>query len=124
MKLLTLDELSEFSRTLGYAAAADSDGVRRALESFRYADRHRTDGTATVRALAGAQAVAKRLLDMEAEYAVVRSTVARLVVANNRGDDYDLGDLASELHRQDVDLTHDYDIADDLARAAEREGLL
>jgi hypothetical protein len=56
--------------------------------------------------------------------ATVRSTVARLVVANNRGDDYNLGDLASELERTGIDLKDDYDEADALAHATEQEGLL
>lgn len=123
MNLLTADERSEFTHSLGYATAVDADGIRRALASFRYADRHRTDTTAVVRAIAGAQAVTKRLLDVEADHGTVRRTVARLVIANQRGDDYSLADLAFELQQAGLDLKTDYDAADDLARATESEAL-
>jgi len=68
--------------------------------------------------------VLKRLVDIEAQYATTRAAIARLEVANHRGDDYTLGDLAFELQQAGIDLKNDYDHADDLARAAEQEGLL
>lgn len=124
MNLLTVEERATLSSSLGYTVTADSDAVVRAVNALRYADRHRTDPTAVSRALAGSLSVLKRLLTVEAEYATTRATIARLEVANHRGDDYGLRDLASELERSGIDLKNDYDHADDLARAAEQEGLL
>lgn len=124
MNLLTHEQRTTLTQSLGYAATADADAVLRALTAIRYADRNRGDLAAVGRVLSGALSVLKRLIAVEAEYHVTRSTVARLVVANQRGDDYGLGDLAFELEQQQIDLKNDYAEADDLARAAEQEGLL
>lgn len=124
MNLLTADERATLGQSLGYTIPADGDAVLRAVNALRYADRHRTDPTAVSRALAGSLSVLRRLIDVEAEYATTRTTIARLQVANHRGDDYALSDLAFELERAGIDLKDDYDHADDLARAAELEGLL
>jgi len=121
---MTREERAEVSNALGFAAPASTDGVLKAVNALRCAERNRGDQTAIVRALGAAQALVKRLLDVEAETATVRSTIARLVVANQRGDDYGLSDLAFELERAEVDLKDDYDTADALARATEQEGLL
>lgn len=120
---MTTEQCATLTRALGYTKTADPEGVIRALDSLRYADRHRTDPTAVSRALAAALTVAKRLLAVESDYATVRSTIARLEVANHRGDDYGLSDLAFELEQAGVDLKDDYDTADDLLRAQEREAL-
>jgi hypothetical protein len=120
---MTREERDDVARSLGFAQTADAPGVLRALKALRYADRHRDDRTAVGNALAGALTVLKRLLAVEADYATTRATVAGLVVANNRGDDYSLSDLAFDLERAGIDLKDDYDTADDLARAAESEGL-
>ena len=124
MKLLTTAERDNLTSTLGFAQTADPPGVLRAVNALRNADRHRTDPAAVSRALAGALTVVKRLLDIEREHATTRATIARLTVANQRGDDYSLSDLAFELQRAEIDLKNDYAEADDLARAAEQEGLL
>jgi hypothetical protein len=124
MNLMTSEERDDVARRLGYAQTADAPGVLRALNAMRQADRHHTDRAAVSQAIAGALTVIKRLLHIEAEYATTRTTVARLIVANNRGDDYSLSDLAFELERAQVDLKDDYTHADALAYAAEQEGLL
>lgn len=124
MNLLTADDRDNLSRALGYTQTADTTGVIRAVNALRYADRHRGDPAAVTRALAGALTVVKRLLAVEGEHATTRAAIARLEVANARGDDYSLRDLAAELEQAGIDLKDDYAEADDLARAAELEGLL
>ncbi|MFI6279622.1 hypothetical protein [Streptomyces sp. NPDC050988] len=121
---MTRAQLDEARKLLGFAAAASNEGVLRAIGVLRHADRHRTDPTAVSQALAAAASLAWRLIDGEAERTAFRSTIARLHVANQHGDDYGLGDLAFELERASIDLTDEYDVANDLARAAGREGLL
>lgn len=124
MNLLTTEERDTLAPTVRFLPLADGDAVLRAVNAIRYADGHRGDTTAVSRALAGALSVLKRLITVEAEYATTRSAIARLIVANNRGDDFNLADLASDLEQSGIDLKTDYDHADDLARAAELEGLL
>jgi hypothetical protein len=124
VNLLTSEERDDINSSLGYTQTADAPGVQRALTALRQADRHHTDRATVTRAIAGAMTVIKRLLHIEAEYSTVRATIARLEVANHRGDDYGLADLAFELQQAGVDLKNDYDHADDLARATEQEGLL
>lgn len=121
---MTHEQRTEAGKALGFAQAADPDGVLKAIRALRYADRQRGNPTAVAQLLSAAQSVLKRLLAVEADYATTRTTVAGLVVANNRGDDRNLGDLAFDLERAGIDLKDDYDTADDLARAAESEGLL
>lgn len=121
---MTRKQLDEARTALGFAQAADPDGVLKAIRALRYADRQRGNPTAMAQLIAATQSVLKRLLAVEADYATTRATVASLVVANNRGGDYSLSDLAFDLERGGIDLKDDYDIADDLARAAESEGLL
>ncbi|MFC9847752.1 hypothetical protein ACFWFF_01380 [Streptomyces sp. NPDC060223] len=118
---MTRAQADQARQLLSFVAAADSDGVLLALRDLRHADQNRTDSAAVVRALRGAQALAWRLIDGEVERTAFRSTVARLVVANNRGDDYSLSDLASHLEQAGIELKDDYNIADDLARATESE---
>jgi hypothetical protein len=124
MNPMTREQRTAVQNTLGFAMAADPDAVVRAVGAIKYADLHRSDPAAVTRAVAGGLSLAKRLLGVEDDYATLRSTVARLVVANNRGDDYNLGDLASGLEQAGIDLKDDYDFADALARATELEGLL
>lgn len=124
MNLLTTDERDTVAPTVRFVPPADGDAVLRTVNAIRYADLHRGDPAAVSRALAGALSVLKRLITVEAEYATTRTAIARLTVANNRGDDYNLADLASDLEQSGIDLKTDYDHADDLARAAELEGLL
>lgn len=121
---MSREQLAEAGTALGFAQAADGEGVLRAIRALRYADRQRGNPTATGQLIAATQSVLKRLLAVEADYATTRSAVAGLVVANNRGGDFNLGDLAFDLERAGIDLKDDYDIADDLARAAESEGHL
>lgn len=121
---MTREQLAEANSALGFAQAADPEGVLRAIRALKYADRQRSNPSAVAQAFAAALAVLKRLLAVEADYATTRAAIARLVVANQRGDDYSLSDLAFELERAGIDLKTDYDHADDLARAAESEGLL
>ncbi|MGY6019537.1 hypothetical protein [Streptomyces spinosirectus] len=124
MNLLTAQQRAEANNSLGFTTPADADDVLRTITAIRYADRHRADPLAVSRALSGALDVIRRLLDVEENHTATRSTVARLVIANNRGDDYSLSDLAFELEQAGVDLKDDYDVADDLARATEQEPLL
>ncbi|MFF7949080.1 hypothetical protein [Streptomyces griseorubiginosus] len=124
MILTTADQRAEANAALGFSPTCDPDGIIRVIRALRYTDRHRGDAVAVANALGWAQTVVRRLLDIEAEYSKVRATIARLEVANHRGDDYTLADLAFELQQDGIDLKTDYDHADDLARAAEQEGLL
>lgn len=121
---MTREQLVEALAVLGFARAADPEGVLGAIRALKYADRQRSNPAAVGQALAAALTVLKRLLAVEADHATTRATVARLVVANQRGDDYSLSDLAFDLEQAGIDLKNDYDHADDLARAAESEGLL
>ncbi len=121
---MTGEQRTAVQNALGFNVAADPDAVVRAVHAAKYADLHRSDPAAITRAVAGALSLAKRLLAIEDDYATFRSTVARLVVANNRGDDYGLGELASGLEQAGIDLKDDYDVADTLARATEQEGWL
>lgn len=124
MNLMTSEQRDEAGRAVGFSPAADAEGVLKAIRALKYADRQRTNPVAVGQALGAALGVVTRLLAVEAEHATTRATVARLVVANNRGDDFNLGDLASELEQAGIDLKNDYAEADDLARAAEQEGWL
>lgn len=124
MSPMTREQRTAVQNALGFAVAADPDAIVRAVGAIKYVDLHRTDPAAVTRAVAGGLSLAKRLLAIEDDYATLRSTVARLVVANNRGDDHGLGDLAFELERAGIDLKDDYDEADALAHATEQEGWL
>ncbi|MEV7389572.1 hypothetical protein [Streptomyces sp. NPDC091215] len=125
MNPMTAEQRRELQNVLGFAIAADPDAVFRAVGAFHRAGQIGADRAAVTRAAVGALSLAKRLLAIEEAYATVRTTIARLEIANARGhDDYNLRDLAAELERVGIDLKDDYDIADDLARAAESEGLL
>lgn len=124
MKPMTREQRATLKDKLTLQVAADPDAVLRAVGAATYADLHRSDPAAVTRAVAGSLSLAKRLLAIETEYAASRAAVARLVVANNRGDDYGLSDLASELEQAGIDLRDDYDEADDLARATEQEPIL
>ncbi|NUS26105.1 MAG: hypothetical protein HOV92_18040 [Streptomyces sp.] len=123
MNLLTDEEREALTPTVRFFPPADGDAVLRAANAIRYADGHRSDTTAVSRALSGALSVLKRLINVEAEYATTRAAIARLEIANARGDDYTLRDLAAELEQAGIDMKNDYDAADDLARAAESEAL-
>jgi hypothetical protein len=120
---MTREQHKAVQDALGFAVAADADGVLRAIRALQYADRQRGNPTAVAQALTAMQALAKRLLRIEEDYATTRAAIARLEVANARGGDYNLRDLAAELERLGIDLKDDYDHADDLARAAESEAL-
>ncbi|MFI6251461.1 hypothetical protein [Streptomyces sp. NPDC051016] len=123
MNLLTPEDRVLLANSLGHAPSADGDAVLRTLGAIRYAELRLSDTGAVRRALAGSLSVLQRLADVEKEYATTRAAIAQLVVANNRGDDRNLGDLAFQLEQAGIDLKTDYDIADDLARAAESEAL-
>lgn len=121
---MTAEQRRELQDQLGFAVAADPDATLRAVTAIHRAGQIGADRTAVARGVAGALSMAKRLLAIEEAYATVRTTIARLEVANARGhDDYSLADLAFELQRVGIDLKNDYDAADDLARAAENEAL-
>ncbi len=117
---MTGEQLADLRRTLGPANPASHDAVRDLLTHHR-----RTDPAAEVRYFRlVVPTVVKRLLLAETERTNLRTTIARLVIANQRGDDYSLADLAFELQQAGIDLKDDYAAADALAEAAEREGLL
>lgn len=122
MTPMTPEQLAGIRTVLGFARAAEPHAILDAVTAARRANRVEDKGARLV--IVSLPSLVKRLLDNEAENATVRSTIARLVVANQHGDDYGLGDLAFELERAGVDLKDDYAAADDLARAAGREGLL
>lgn len=124
MNLLTTDERKALAPTIYFLQPADGNAVLRAATAIRYADTHRSDTLAVSRALGGALTILKRLLEIEADYATTRAAIARLEIANARGDDYGLRDLAAALEQAGIDLKNDYAHADDIARAAELEGLL
>lgn len=121
---MTPAQRAEVKAALGFSPTARAEDVLKAATAIRKADRNRSDPLTVTRALSLATAVIARLLDAEAERIVFRSTVARLVIANQRGDMYSLSDLAAELQNACIDLKDEYEIADDLARAAGSEGLL
>ncbi|MFG2780773.1 hypothetical protein ACGFY7_23335 [Streptomyces prunicolor] len=118
---MTSQELAAIRAVLGPANPATPDAVRGLLTTIRSDDRPAESTAIRVRLVV--PTVVKRLLLAETEQAALRSTVARLVVANNRGDDYTLSDLAFELAQAGLDLTTDYDHADALAHATEQEAL-
>jgi hypothetical protein len=121
MNPMTREELAAIRTELGPANPATPDAVRGLLTTIRSGDRPAESTATRVRLVV--PAVVKRLLLAETERAALRATVARLVVANNRGDDYSLSDLAFELERGGIDLKDDYDEADALAQATEQEAL-
>lgn len=120
---MTADQRRDLQNTLGFTIAADPDAVTRAVAALRRAGQPGADRAAVTRAIAGALSLTKRLLAIEEAYATTRAAIARLEVANARGDDYTLRDLAAELEQAGIDMKDDYDAADDLARAAESEAL-
>jgi hypothetical protein len=67
--------------------------------------------------------IARNLLEAETELAALRVVVARLIVANDRGDDRSLGDLRQAVKDAGIDLTSEYDAANALACAQESEAL-
>lgn len=123
MNPMTRTQLAEIRAELGNWPPATPEAVLNLLKGLESSG-GRTAEERVRRFRLVVPTVVKRLFDAEAERLMFRSTVARLVVANNRGDDYGLADLASELERAGIDLKNDYDEADDLARAAEQEGIL
>lgn len=120
---MTREQLIAIRSTLGPANPAAPelvvDTVRAALRAA-----HRVQDADARRALLAVPALARRLVDAETERTSLRSTVARLVVANSHGDEYNLGDLAWELGRAGVDLKAEYAEANALAEATAREGWL
>ncbi|MEU6279781.1 hypothetical protein [Streptomyces sp. NPDC047028] len=120
MNTMTRAQLAELRTTLGPANPASPDAVRDLLTWHR-----RTEPRDEVRYFRlVVPTVVKRLLLAETERTTLRTTIARLVIANQHGDDYSLADLAFELQQAGIDLKDDYAAADALADAAEREGLL
>ncbi|MGW7785987.1 hypothetical protein [Streptomyces bangladeshensis] len=65
--------------------------------------------------------IAHNLLQAETELATLRTVIASLVVANDRGHDHNLGDLRQAVKDAGIDLTPEYTAADALARAQESE---
>ncbi|WP_151480653.1 hypothetical protein [Streptomyces albicerus] len=122
MTPMTSEQLAGIRTVLGFAVPAEPHAVLDALTAARRANRVEDRGARLV--VVALPSLVRRLLDTEEAYAAVRSTIARLVVANHHGGDYNLGDLAFELQRAEIDLKDDYAVAEDLARAAGREGLL
>ncbi|MFE6488343.1 hypothetical protein ACFVGN_36175 [Streptomyces sp. NPDC057757] len=123
---LTRVEIATTDAALVYATAATPDTITAALKAAHQADWHRANPAVReefVRTtLAAIPQLVRRILDADTERLAFRSTIAHLIVANNRGDDYSLSELASRLEAAGVDLKDDYAVADDLARAAETEG--
>lgn len=118
MSLMTRTQLAEIRAELGSWPPATPEAALNLLRGLELTG-GRTAEERDRRCRLVVPTVVRRLYDAEAECLMFRSTVARLVVANNRGDDYGLADLASELERAGVDLKDNYDEADDLARAEE-----
>lgn len=67
--------------------------------------------------------ITRNLLEAETELATLREVIARLVVANDHGDDLSLSDLRQAVKNAGIDLTPEYTAADALARAQENEAL-
>lgn len=67
--------------------------------------------------------IVRNLLDAESELATLREICARLIVANDRGHDHNLGDLRQAVKGAGIDLTSEYTAADALAAATESETL-
>ena len=120
---MTAEERRELQNLLGFTVAVTPAGVLSAVAALHYADRNRTNQVAIGSAIDEALSAVKRLLVIEEEYATTRAAIARLEIANARGDDYNLRDLAAELEQAGIDMKDDYDHADDLARATESQAL-
>lgn len=115
MTTLTPEQIDETRAALGFANPAAPELILSALTSTRLIER--TADQPARRVLAMLPPIVRRLLDAETERNTVRAAIARLVVANNHGEDYSLSDLAWELQRAGVDLKDEYAAADDLCRA-------
>ncbi|MEV8432034.1 hypothetical protein [Streptomyces chartreusis] len=121
MSVLTREQLAEIKDVLGFANPAAPELV---VDAIRATTRvvHRVADVDARRALLAVPPLARRLLDAETERTTFRTTIARLVIATNHGDDRTLGDLAWELERAGIDLKREYAEADALAEATAREG--
>ncbi|RMB85595.1 hypothetical protein CTZ28_12445 [Streptomyces shenzhenensis] len=119
---MTREELAGLRSVLGAATPAAPELVADTVKAARIANRVADRNARHV--LLAVPPIVARLLNAETDRVALRSTVGRLVVANQRGDDYSLSDLAFELERAGIDLKEDYAEADDLARAEEQEALL
>lgn len=126
MTLMTPEQRQELERELAgtYPAAAELvlDAIR-AERSARTAAGTAGAGLAGSRALAAVPQLAQRLLDVEAEYAQMRSVLARVVHEYAAGDDYTLSDLVWELSQAGLSLEHELGELVDLAHAAAAETL-
>lgn len=121
MSMMTREQLAEIRDVLGVTNPAAPELVVDAIRATTRAVHRVTDADAR-RALVAVPPLARRLLDAETERTTLRTTIARLVVATNHGDERTLGDLAWELERAGIDLKHEYAAADALAEASAREG--
>lgn len=119
MTTLTVEQIDEARAALGFANPAAPELIVNVLASTRRIERAADQPTR--RLLAMLPPIVRRLLDAETERNTIRATIARLVIANNHGDDYGLSDLAWELQSAGVDLKAEYAVADDLARAQHQE---
>lgn len=116
MGRMSPEQLAELADELGRTNTAAPELVLAAARWYRTG--HQQDAARAV------GPIARNLLEAETELTTVRALIARLVVANDRGDDHTLSDLRHELKRAGIDLTRDYAAAEDLARATESEANL
>lgn len=114
--LMTPEQIDDTRAALGFTNPASAELVTDALKGARQIERQAD--RATRRVLGFLPPIIRRLLDAETERNTIRTTIARLVVANNHGDDLSLSDLAWELQRAGVELKHEFAEAEDLHRAA------
>lgn len=126
MGRMSPEERDQLAAALGQSNTAAPELVLAAVDWQRTLRRGPFSRKADVAAWRAADAVpfiAQNLLEAETELAALRTVVARLIVATDRGHDCTLGDLRRELECAGIDLTPEYDAADALARATESEAL-
>lgn len=80
-------------------------------------------GLAGSRALAAVPQLARRLVDVETEYAQMRTVLVRVLHQYTAGDDYTLSDLLWELSQVGLSLQPELGEAEALAAAAAAETL-
>ncbi|MGA5506861.1 hypothetical protein [Streptomyces umbrinus] len=119
---MTTEQIDQARAAIGFTNPASPEMVTDALKAARQIERQADQ--ATRRLLSFLPPIVRRLLDAETERNTLRTTIARLVVANNHGNDYSLSDVAWELQQAGVDLKHEYAEAEDLHRATAGEATL
>jgi hypothetical protein len=126
MGRMSPEQREQLAAALSHSNTAAPELVIAAVDWQRTLRRQPSSAKADVSAWRAADAVpfiARNLLETETELATLRTIVARLIVATDRGHDCTLGDLRRELECAGIDLTHEYTAAEALARATESEAL-